>query len=109
MLTYLSSPYTHESAVIRRERFIAAQDYIARQLLGNNAVIFSPIVHYHHLAIDHNLPGDFEFWQSVNRFYIDASETIHVLKLAGWSESIGVRAEIEYGIHTGKLIYYVDP
>jgi hypothetical protein len=109
MLIYLSSPYSDQDQTVREYRHIQARRFVARELLDNNRIIFSPIVHYHELAQAEGLPGSFEFWQPVNRHFIENSETLIVLRLPGWQDSIGVHAEVEIAIENGLLIEYADP
>jgi hypothetical protein len=57
--------------------------------------IYSPIVHCHALAIEHDLPKDFQFWQDYNFSILAKASQLWVLTLDGWDVSKGVLAEIE--------------
>ena len=100
-MIYIAGPYSHEDLFIRHERYISHREYLA-YMLAQYIPTFSPIVQCHEAALWHNLPTDAEFWQWYNRYMIDRSEVVHVLKLEGWDKSIGVQGEIDYCVETSK-------
>ena len=68
---YLASPYTHKKREVMMDRHHAASVATA-QLLLKGAVVFSPIVHCHEIALEHQLPTDFAFWQNLRNHLINA-------------------------------------
>jgi hypothetical protein len=91
---YLASPYSSGDASIRDERAQHAARFTADHIrLGHH--IYSPIVHCHELALAHDLPKDFEFWQRYNFAILAKASQLWVLDLPGWDTSRGVLAEIE--------------
>lgn len=91
---YLTSPYTgtHNEQELR---FQAAEKTVA-QLLRKGLMVYSPIVHCHTLAKNHNLPQGFSFWSRYNYAILSKSSGLFVLKLQGYDTSDGVAGEIEF-------------
>lgn len=93
-MLYLASPYSHPDPLIRKTRFLLAEQVTA-QLLIRRQWVYSPIVHCHELAMRHELPGDFEFWRDYNFAMLRRCERLIVLVIPGWSDSAGVKGEME--------------
>ena len=112
-MIYLASPYSDPLREVCIQRYNAAMDFIAFALRTgyreSYGPIYSPIVHYHEVAIRHDLPKDFAFWQSLNFKMIDASRFLFILRLSGWEESVGVQAEYAYAHSQGKQVQFCDP
>lgn len=107
-MIYLSSPYTHIYPEVMQARYEFTME-ITAYLIKLNYVIFSPIVHCHVLAEQHNLPKDFIFWQSYNESVIDSCSGFMIAVIAGWSKSIGVHSEYEFAVAEGKPISMITP
>ena len=107
-MIYLSSPYSHPEALVRAARFRLACEAVAKMLRAGEHVI-SPIVHCHPVAIAHDLPTDFAFWQAYNRDTLKRCDRMVVLKLAGWEESVGVAGEIEMAAEFNIPVEYREP
>lgn len=96
-MIYLASPYTHERESVMDRRFrqvTAATAYY----ISEGFVIYSPILHFHPIAVRHELPRDFEFWRHVNEQILLRCDQMWVLKLPGWRESKGVQSEIKFAL-----------
>jgi len=91
---YLASPYsgTHNE---QEFRFQAAEKTVA-QLLRKGIMVYSPIVHCHTLAKNHDLPQGFGFWSRYNYALLAKASELRVLKLSGHSTSRGVAGEIAF-------------
>ena len=102
-MIYLASPYTHEQAAVMERRFELACAVVA-ELVKEDHVIYSPIAHFHPIAVRHELPRDFSFWQRQNLSMLSKADTLLVLRLDGWETSKGVANEIDcaavMNIHT---------
>ena|SRR5258708_35666640 len=105
---YLASPYMDKDPAIMLERFTAAQNCLA-WLLKHKIWTYSPIVHYHQLALDYDLPPDHEFWLDYDRAMILSSDGVYVLCISGCKESRGVTGEIEFAKTKNLSITYVWP
>lgn len=91
---YLASPYSHSDPLIMRTRFLLAEQATAR-MLNAGKFVYSPIVHCHELAQRYSLRTDFAFWREYNIDMLRRADAFAVLKIPGWEESTGVKAESE--------------
>ena len=91
-MIYIASPYTHPSASMRQQRYLAAQEYNA-YLLSQRRIAYSPIAHCHPMAENHGMPTDIDYWRHFNAEMLRKASALHILMLEGWKESIGVQWE----------------
>lgn len=106
-LIYLASPYSHPDPAVQEQRFNAVC-WAAARLMRDGHLIFSPIAHTHPIAQAGGLPGDWEFWRKYDHAMLDVSAELWVLRLDGWEQSQGVKAEIEYMRGRGKPVRFID-
>ena len=106
MKIYLACPYSHKNGTIRHQRFIEAND-IAAQLMKQGHHVFSPISHTHPIAIQCDLPLGFDFWEEYDTCFIGWCDEVFVLRLNGWAESKGVKAEIKIATKLKKPVRYI--
>ena len=104
---YLASPYTHSKSTVKEHRYKQAVQIVAA-LTDKGLHVFSPIVHYHRVAIEGNLPGDADFWYETNRIYLHQSSGIIVARLDGWEKSKGIAGELELARTFGLPILDYD-
>jgi hypothetical protein len=107
-LTYLACPYSNDDPNVREERFYEVTR-IAAYLINCGHIVYSPITHCHVMERDYGLPGEFEFWRTIDKTYISLSNKLVVAMMHGWAESDGVRREILIA-HTQEIpVLYLDP
>lgn len=106
MYVYIASPYSHSDRKIRTQRYYAAMEYTAK-LLNDGIHCFSPIVHSHALAQDHDLPLESDFWREWNYSMLEHASELRVLMMDGWSESKGVDDEITRAQELGIAVTLV--
>jgi len=104
---YLASPYTHDDPAIMEERYLAV--CLKASQLAKEYHVYSPIIHWHPVAKLHGLPRDWEFWKKMNRADIEMRDEVHVLKLEGWSISIGIGSEILIAKEFNKPYKFIIP
>lgn len=104
--SYLASPYTHPDPIVREYRYLRTLE-ATQILLANRVWVFSPIVHCHHMAQVMGMPHEAAFWLEYDTAMIKRSRGIFVLMLEGWSESVGVKGEIQLAIQLGLPITYL--
>ena len=94
MYYYLGQPYTSNFKLVERLRYKAALAclYYFRDI----ATIYSPIVHYHQMAVDYKFSGSPEFYATHNKNMLEFSNGLIVFKLKGWKESKGLEFEIKF-------------
>jgi hypothetical protein len=101
---YLASPYSHQQAQIREQRYRdACQATAALLRAGQN--VFSPIVHGHPLTA-YGLPTDWQYWEAFDRELISCCNELYVLTIDGWQESVGVTAETMIATELDRPIRY---
>ncbi len=106
-MIYLASPYSHPDAAVREQRFREACRAAAALLRAGHSV-FSPIA-YSHALVAHGLPSDWSFWERHDREMLTCCEEVVVLAIDGWTESVGVQAEIALAHALGKPLWLVEP
>lgn len=107
-MIYLASPYTHELASIRFQRYRAALAYTILAM-QKGETIFSPIVYGQPFAeIDPGLVP-FERWQTFNESIMLICTEFRILKLEGWQTSCGIRAEIDFAERNFIEVTTVEP
>ena len=107
-LAYLACPYSHPDPDVREKRF-RESNIAAARLMTAGEMIFAPISHTHPIAVDGDLPKGWDFWERYDRAILSCCHKIIVLRLPGWTESRGVRAEIEMAQEMGIPVEYIDP
>lgn len=92
---YLASPYYHPKQEIMEQRYhiVAA---MTTDLLKRGVHTYSPIVHNHHLAVNGDLPRDFDFWMDYDCAMLSKADAIIVAQIDGWQQSRGVAYEMEF-------------
>lgn len=106
-LIYLATPYSHPDPEVMKQRFHSVNK-VAAKLMKEGLHIFSPISHSHPIAIENDLPTNWEYWESYDRAFLKASRKLIVLKLDGWENSVGVTAEIKIAKELGIEIEYIE-
>lgn len=95
-MIYVASPYSHPDFLIRKSRFLIVEQFVAHCLINLQTAVFSPIVYWHKIAVDYDIPSDAQTWLPFNTNMIRRSESMFVLKLEGWQESKGVKLEMNF-------------
>lgn len=107
LLVYLATPYSHPDADVRERRFHEV-NRVAGDLIRKGIHVFSPISHSHSIAMDGDLPKDFEFWQAYCRVMLRACGKMIVLMQDGWKESVGVKAEVAIAREMGLPVEFLE-
>ena len=103
-MIYLASPYMHSNPAVRQQRFEVACR-AAAELIRQGKTVFSPIAHSHSIC-QLGLPLDWAFWERHDMAFLEMCDEVVVLKVDGWQESVGVRAEIEAARRMEKPISF---
>lgn len=69
--------------------------------------VFSPIAHTHPIALAGDLPEDFAYWEAFDRKMIAACSEMWVVMMDGWSESRGIKAELDIAASMWKPVRYL--
>ena len=93
-MIYLAGPYSHPSLSVRRERTKLLTE-ACNLLMSRGEQVFSPVTLGHALWEQNpNLPTDAHSWEAYNFWFLDRCDSLVVLKLPGWRESVGTTREI---------------
>ncbi len=95
MIHYLATPYTHVNPSIVDARVRETMRY-AHALLSAGYTVFSPILHCHNMANNHDMPTDAKFWWEYNLAHLQAFKRVIVCEIDGWKMSTGVKMEIQW-------------
>lgn len=106
-MIYVASPYSSPEPTVRDQRFRLARKYVAH-LLGKKIPAFSPIAYCHDISQLYNLPTDAGYWHHVNEQFLRVSESMHVLCIPGWENSVGVQYEIGFMTARDRPITYIE-
>lgn len=107
-LIYLASPYSSDDRNIKEKRFREVSQ-AAAELIRRGHIIFSPVVHFHPIAIEGELPGNWSFWKQIDTTYLKCCSRMFVLMIPGWESSVGIKGEIDIAKNLEIPICYVDP
>lgn len=105
MLTYVACPYSHPNPLVMEQRFRSVNEYVA-SLFRMGQFAFSPISMCHPIAVAHQLPTHWQFWEEYDNLMISKCDRLVVLMLPGWRESNGVISEVIQAIKLGKPVEY---
>ena len=92
MIIYLATPYSDPDPTVREYRFQCVNE-VALDLIAQGYLVFSPISQTHPMEVTTGICRGFDFWRSYNFGWLDVCDVLYVLKLRGWSRSIGVGGE----------------
>jgi hypothetical protein len=93
-LIYVASPYGHTDKEVVQHRMEEVYGYMAFAMERGDHCI-TPLF-MHEIVLRHEMPDDFDFWQAYCFNLLARCDEMHILCLKGWTESVGVTAEIEF-------------
>ena len=107
-LVYIASPFAHSNEYIVETRVNFVNTYYVH-LLKNNMNAISPVTVGNVLRkyiSEHQ--WDNKFWMPLDLHLLEKCDEMHILCLAGWRNSKGVKEEIEFCERIGIPIKYVS-
>lgn len=107
-MIYLATPYSDPDPEVREYRFREVNKAAAK-LIEQQHFVFSPISHTHPIAKEGNLPRDWAYWEEYDKRMIRVCSRFMVLRLPGYTESIGVIAERRIALELGRSIEFMEP
>ena len=107
-MIYLAVPYSNPSPRVRHERFEAVNRFAAIVMQQGHGV-FSPISHSHPIEEHFTEAKSWSFWQLQDLPILRVCESVLVLCLDGWEQSVGVAGEVAEATKLGIPVYYINP
>lgn len=102
-LVYLAVPYSHPEWGIRRARYEQAIEAVDALLKRGVMVMCGRVL------VEELRTEDPEALWPLFRTLIDHADEMWILALPGYSESRGIRRELEYALKQNKRVRYLDP
>lgn len=106
-LVYLGVPYTGTKEEMNFRAMVV--DTIARDLSYKGIMVYSPISSWHHVSCNYNMPTNYSFWQDMCESFLSRCSKLMVVKLPGWTTSIGLQSEIKFAKENNIAIEYINP
>lgn len=107
-MIYLASPYNHEDPAVKQDRFEQICEVAVNIMRGGKAV-YCPIAHNHPLALQHNLPGSWDFWKLMDLPILAKANELWVIKLDGWKTSGGIKEEVAFAKACSIPVHFYFP
>lgn len=101
---YLASPYIDDDQDTVEQRVRGAHEYFA-EFTAFGVHVYNATYETHSAARLRKLPTHYQFWQERNSAFIKPSAGVIVAEIYGWSESKGVRSEIQEARDLGLPVY----
>lgn len=105
-MIYLASPYAHLDPAIMQQRY-DVMVHVVNTFYKRSIAVYSPIVHNHPIALAGGLPRTWDFWRKIDMPMLRVCKELTIVKLDGWQQSVGVKAETEFAINLGLPISYI--
>ena len=110
-MIYLASPYSHDDAMVRKDRARTAARVAAKLWHQIGEPVYSPIAHG--VALEpHMLPCDIEDhsrWMDHCYQMFAPCSRVFVLCIDGWRESKGLAIELDWAKRIPKPVKYIWP
>lgn len=107
-MIYLACPYSHDDEEVEEKRANLATR-IAATLSKEGNVVYSPLTSSRPLEQKGGCPKTWDFWEPIDKSFIDICDTLAVVNAPGWETSTGVQDEIEYAKSRDMDIRHIDP
>lgn len=106
-MIYVSSPYSHPDIGVRTARFEAACAYTL-DLMKRGEMVYSPIAYSHQFEAYLGFMEGHKYWMPFDLRMLGQCSEMHVLKLLGWQNSVGVRLETEHCATLRIPVKFID-
>lgn len=103
-MIYLAQPYSDPDPEVQNLRYRKALKVCA-WLMSKGKHVYSPIVHWHNAAMDHQFSTDAAFWYEHNVHMVRRADALYIYQLKGWHESVGLYGELKAAVDHGKPVH----
>lgn len=104
LVIYLACPYSHPNVAVRASRQSVAAG-VARRLIDWGNVVYSPLSHFDSDALL-RVAADRARWHGLRM--LERCDAVLVLRLPGWSQSVGVHGEVMLAEELGKPVSHLS-
>lgn len=104
-MIYLACPFWHGDPVMRHRRVLKSAK-AAAWIAAQNLFVFSPLLHSERIAAE-GVTGE-DYWREHGIAMVMRCESVAVLTIPGWQESMGVQAEIDAARESGLSVRYIE-
>lgn len=104
---YIASPYNHIELSVRIARANEAASFCA-QMMNQDFIVYSPIVHNHPVAMVGDLGRDWDYWKRFDTVMLEKSIGLIILKIPGFAQSKGVAAELMIASELNLPVYRAE-
>ena len=106
-MIYLANPYSDPDPKVLQLRYQKVSEACAG-LARKKLTVYSPIAHWHPIAMMYDLEKSYKFWKRMDQEMIRICNNFWVLTLDEWNESKGVIEETAYATSLNKEIKYIS-
>jgi hypothetical protein len=101
-LTYIAQPYSHKSKVVQVRRLGIAVQFVDQILHEEpNVLPFSPICCGYPVSLYSDRPASFDGWRTFNMGMLSRCDSMRILAVPGWKNSVGLSAELDFAMVRG--------
>ena len=107
---FVSMPYSTTDEAVKRARVIMAKQFCNRIANEGYSPLCPVLVAESMTEYNPKFGEDFSYddWLNFSLTYLKGCDLMYILRLTGWEESVGVKAEIELANQLGIEIVMVD-
>lgn len=105
-MIYLASPYSHSHPLMQEWRYQRIAAVAAEQM--KTEIVFCPITHSVPIEKYGGAQPDWRFWARQDLAVLAKCDKLVVARMRGWSQSVGVKAEIEAAEAIGLPVEFTD-
>lgn len=105
-MIYLAAPYNDSDPSIVQARMEIIYRVMGEFMKEGRHVV-TPLF-MHEIVIRHELDGTYEYWEKYCLDMLKRCDEMIVLCLPNWTESNGVKGEMEFCKRTGKRVTFME-
>ena len=105
-MIYLAAPYSNPDPKLVQARMEQIYDVMG-EFMKQDRHVLTPLF-MHEVAVRHELDGTYDYWEKYCLDILKRCDEMIVLCLPGWTESRGVKGEMEFCRRNGIPITFME-
>lgn len=105
-MIYLAAPYNDPDPAVVQARIEIIYHAMA-ELMKEGKHVVTPLF-MHEIVVRHKLDSTYEYWEDYCLDVLKRCDRMIILCLPGWTESRGIKGEIECCRRTSKSITFIE-